>query len=299
MLNGILNVYKEKGFTSFDVVAKLRGMTKEKKIGHTGTLDPDAEGVLPICFGKATKVCDMLTNKDKIYETELRLGIVTDTQDLTGTVLKESEITATQEEIIKTIKSFEGEYAQIPPMYSALKVNGQKLCDLARQGIEVERKPRNIHIYAIEILEIQLPVVKMRVECSKGTYIRTLCHDIGEKLKCGGSMQSLVRTKVSIFDIQQSYRFKDIETLICNNTLEQTLLTVDSMFLEYPILTAKKEYDKLIQNGNRMELDYFKETYDKVKDIQFRVYDEQEHFIGIYRYDEEKQNMKPLKIFKE
>lgn len=299
MLNGILNVYKERGFTSFDVVAKLRGMTKEKKIGHTGTLDPDAEGVLPICFGKATKVCDMLTNKDKIYETQLRLGVVTDTQDLTGTILQEHAVNASQEEIVKVIKSFVGEYAQIPPMYSALKVNGQKLCDLARQGIEVERKPRNIQIYEIKILEIHLPVVKMEVNCSKGTYIRTLCHDIGQKLGCGGSMQSLIRTKVSIFDVEQSYRFSDIEKLIQNQMLNQTLLSIDSMFLEYPILTAKKEYDKLIQNGNRMELNYFMESYKEIKDIKFRVYDEQKCFIGIYQYDETKNNMKPLKIFKE
>ena len=182
MLNGILNVYKEKGYTSHDVVAKLRGIAGQKKIGHTGTLDPQAEGVLPVCLGKATKVCDLLTDKDKVYEAVLLLGQTTDTQDTTGTVLEQSAVTCSEEEVKKAIMGFVGAYEQIPPMYSALKVNGKKLCDLARNGIEVERKPRPIQIYEIEIEDIELPRVTMRVHCSKGTYIRTLCHDIGLKM---------------------------------------------------------------------------------------------------------------------
>ena len=175
MINGIVNVYKESGFTSFDVVAKMRGIFHQKKIGHTGTLDPDAQGVLPVCLGRATKVCDLLTDKDKEYEAVMLLGMTTDTQDVSGNVLSRQEVTVSEDAVKTVIASFEGEYMQIPPMYSALKVNGQKLCDLARKGIEVERKARPVTIHKIQILEINLPRVCMRVECSKGTYIRTLC----------------------------------------------------------------------------------------------------------------------------
>ena len=183
MINGVINIYKERGFTSHDVVAKLRGILKQKKIGHTGTLDPDAEGVLPVCLGKGTRLCDMLTDHSKVYEAVLLLGQSTDTQDVSGTVLQEASVEVSEEEVREAIMSFVGPYDQIPPMYSALKVNGQKLCDLARAGKEVERKARPVEIYEIQIEEIYLPRVRMTVSCSKGTYIRTLCHDIGEKLK--------------------------------------------------------------------------------------------------------------------
>lgn len=187
MVNGILNVYKEKGYTSHDVVAKLRGIVGQKKIGHTGTLDPDAEGVLPVCLGRATKVCDMLTEKDKTYEAVLLLGKETDTRDISGTVLRVGETEGlTQEQVKDCVMSFVGEYDQIPPMYSALKVNGKKLYELAREGKTIERKSRKVEIKEIRILEMALPRVRMEVSCSKGTYIRTLCHDIGEKLGCFG-----------------------------------------------------------------------------------------------------------------
>ena len=166
MISGIINVYKEKGYTSFDVVAKLRGILRTRKIGHTGTLDPDAEGVLPVCVGRATKVCDLLTDRNKEYETVMLLGRVTDTQDVTGTVLEEKEIACAEVEIRNTILSFLGEYMQIPPMYSALKVDGKKLCDLARAGVTVERKARAVQIFAIEILSVELPRVRMRVACA-------------------------------------------------------------------------------------------------------------------------------------
>ena len=204
MVNGILNVYKEKGYTSHDVVAKLRGIVGQKKIGHTGTLDPDAEGVLPVCLGRATKVCDMLTEKDKTYEAVLLLGKETDTQDISGTVLRVGETEGlTQEQVKDCVMSFVGEYDQIPPMYSALKVNGKKLYELAREGKTIERKSRKVEIKEIRILEMALPRVRMEVSCSKGTYIRTLCHDIGEKLGCFGCMESLLRTKVSRFEIEK------------------------------------------------------------------------------------------------
>ena len=189
MPSGIINVYKEKGYTSFDVVAKLRGILKTKKIGHTGTLDPDAEGVLPVCLGKATKVCDLLTDKDKEYETVMLLGTVTDTQDISGEILEQREVTVTEEHVRAAVMSFVGDYSQIPPMYSALKVGGKKLCDLARAGVTVERAARQVKIHSITILSVELPRVAMCVECSKGTYIRTLCQDIGEKLGCGACME--------------------------------------------------------------------------------------------------------------
>ena len=165
-MNGIINVYKERGYTSHDVVAKLRGILKQKKIGHTGTLDPEAEGVLPVCLGKATKLCDLLTGHDKVYEAVMLLGQSTDTQDTTGTVLESAPVTVSEEEVREAVLSFEGPYEQIPPMYSALKVNGQKLCDLARAGKEVERKARQVVIHEITILEMDLPRVKMQIHCS-------------------------------------------------------------------------------------------------------------------------------------
>ena len=199
-MDGVIVIRKEKGFTSHDVVAKLRGILHMKKIGHTGTLDPDAEGVLPVALGKATRLVDMITDKEKTYEAVMRLGVVTDTQDMSGTVLSQTEdISVTEEELRTVIGSFVGDYMQVPPMYSALKVNGKKLYELAREGKTVERKARPVHFYEIEILDIDFPLVRFCVTCSKGTYIRTLCHDIGEKLGCGAAMETLLRTKVGRF----------------------------------------------------------------------------------------------------
>lgn len=215
MFHGVINIYKEAGYTSHDVVAKLRGILKQKKIGHTGTLDPAAEGVLPVCLGKGTKLCDMLTDKTKTYRAVLLLGLETDTQDTTGTVLQEqSTESLTESEVRTAVESFVGPYAQMPPMYSALKVNGKKLYELAREGKEIEREARPVEIFSLTIEEIQLPRVTMSVKCSKGTYIRTLCHDIGEKLGCGGCMEYLLRTQVGPFYIEESsktFRCRNVE----------------------------------------------------------------------------------------
>ena len=214
-MDGIIVIRKEKGYTSHDVVAKLRGILHMKKIGHTGTLDPDAEGVLPVALGKATKLVDLITDKEKTYEAVMRLGVVTDTQDMTGTILSQTEqISVTEKEVKEAAESFLGEQLQIPPMYSALKVNGKKLYELAREGKTVERKPRPVHFYQIEILEINLPLVRYRVVCSKGTYIRTLCHDMGEKLGCGAAMESLVRTKVGKFELKDAITLAQAEEAI-------------------------------------------------------------------------------------
>ena len=232
--SGIINVYKEAGYTSFDVVARLRGILKIRKIGHTGTLDPDAVGVLPVCVGRATKVCDLLTDKDKEYETTLLLGVETDTQDMTGTVLSSGDVTVSEDQVKEVIRSYTGEISQIPPMYSALKVNGQKLCDLARRGVEVERKPRKVTIYGIEILKMDLPRITMRVRCSRGTYIRTLCHDIGQALGCGGAMESLTRTRVADFRLEDAHTIDEIQTMEQRGELEKILLPVDRLFLSAP-----------------------------------------------------------------
>ena len=239
MVNGILNVYKEKGYTSHDVVAKLRGIVGQKKIGHTGTLDPDAEGVLPVCLGRATKVCDMLTEKDKTYEAVLLLGKETDTQDISGTVLRVGETEGlTQEQVKDCVMSFVGEYDQIPPMYSALKVNGKKLYELAREGKTIERKSRKVEIKEIRILEMALPRVRMEVSCSKGTYIRTLCHDIGEKLGCFGCMESLLRTKVSRFEIESSLKLSEIQKKREEGKLSEIITPLDAVFFQYPAVTV-------------------------------------------------------------
>ena len=193
MYDGMINVCKEKGFTSHDVVAKLRGILHQKKIGHTGTLDPDATGVLPVCLGKGTKLCDMITDRDKTYRAVMMLGRTTDTQDISGQILTEKAVNVDEREVRDAAVSFVGDYMQIPPMYSAIKVDGKKLYELARAGQEVERKARHVVINALNITEIQLPYVTMEVTCSKGTYIRTLCQDIGEKLGCGACMTELVR----------------------------------------------------------------------------------------------------------
>lgn len=310
MINGIINVYKEKGFTSFDVVAKSRGIFKQKKIGHTGTLDPDAEGVLPLCFGKATKVCDLLTEKSKEYEAVMLLGKVTDTQDISGEILEENEVEVTKEAVTEAIMSFVGDYMQIPPMYSALKVNGQKLCDLAREGKTVERKARPVVIHEITILKVELPRVTMKVHCSKGTYIRTLCEDIGRKLGCGACMESLLRTRVSEFKIEEALKLSELQELVKEYTNEipasewktemfPFVCSVDSVFLKYPKAVANSKYDKLLYNGNRMEASMFLEISEECQMQPIRIYNEEGHFIGIYEYDENHKDYKPVKLFLE
>lgn len=298
MINGILNIYKEKGYTSHDVVARLRGMTKQRKIGHTGTLDPDAEGVLPVCFGRATKVCALLTDKDKVYETVLLLGTTTDTQDTSGTVLKKKDTgMLTEEKVRECIQGYVGAYEQLPPMYSAIKVNGRKLYELARSGIEVERKRRTVTVYEIRILEVCLPRVRMEVHCSKGTYIRTLCHDIGESLGVGGCMESLLRTRVSGFVQSNSFRLNEVERFIREGALQEILLSADRLFLEYRAVHLKKEEKALALNGNPFETKSLKERDAFADGEAVRVYDERERFIGIFEYSEEKQKFRVKQMF--
>ena len=295
-MDGLINVYKEQGFTSHDVVAKLRGILKQKKIGHTGTLDPEAEGVLPVCLGKATKVCELLTDKDKTYQAVLLLGVETDTQDTTGTVTARAPVTASEEDVREAVQSFTGSYDQIPPMYSALKINGKKLYDLARAGKEVERKARTVQIHEIRIEEIALPRVTMTVTCSKGTYIRTLCYDIGRKLGCGGCMEKLLRTRVERFTLEEAYTLSQIEKIRDEGQLEEILTPVDRLFSQYPLFQVVSEAEKRLENGNPLLC----EELTEVKPPEHgpvRIYAADGRFSGIYQYDPKIHRYRPVKMF--
>ena len=298
MYNGIINIYKEKGFTSHDVVAKMRGILRQKKIGHTGTLDPDAQGVLPVCLGKATKVCDLLTDKDKVYKATMLLGIQTDTLDISGKVCNKAMVNVTEQQVRDVISTFVGTIEQIPPMYSALKVNGKKLYELAREGKTIERKARKVSIYDITIDEICLPEVVMTVSCSKGTYIRSLCDDIGTKLGCYGCMKELLRTKVACFDIGDAYKISEIEKL-----KESIVLPVDMLFENIPAVNTVLMAQKLIENGNRIPAEMINADGNKQRKYddegRYRIYNPEDSFVGIYTYKAETDDFKPVKIFME
>lgn len=299
MYHGIINVYKEAGFTSHDVVAKLRGICKQKKIGHTGTLDPDAVGVLPVCLGSGTKLCDLLTDKTKEYVARFRLGITTDTQDISGTVLTTGEVTVTPEEVQNVLSSFVGDLEQIPPMYSAIKVQGKKLYELAREGKEVERKPRPVTVYELELLKAEHPEYEIRVKCSKGTYIRTLCHDIGQVLSCGAVMTSLVRTRVGSFSIEEAKTLSELQELADTGSLHNIITPVEEMFRNLPAVTVPAEADKALQNGNQLKLSQIRERESVGDTASFRVYSYVNRFCGIYEYDASKKLFTPVKMFLE
>lgn len=252
-MDGIFIVNKPKGITSFDVVARMRRICDTKKIGHAGTLDPDAVGVLPVCVGRATKIIEYLMEKDKVYQVELMLGTATETQDSSGSILYEKPVTASIEDIEGAIKSFLGESMQIPPMYSAVRVNGKRLYELARKGIEIERKPRAITISKLDILSIDKKEDKViavfNVECSKGTYIRTLCNDIGEKLDCGGHMMSLSRTRSGPFKLENSFTLESLENLKNTDDLHSAKLSIDKAVLYMTQVYVNENEAKRLRNG--------------------------------------------------
>jgi tRNA pseudouridine55 synthase len=298
MIDGFINVYKEQGFTSFDVVAKLRGILKQKKIGHTGTLDPLAEGVLLVCLGQATKMCDLLIEKNKTYRCVMLLGQTTDTEDVSGKVLSTCDNIPETEQVVDTLLSFKGEYEQIPPMYSAIKVNGKKLYEYARAGIEIERQPRHVEIYNINIEQVELPRVTFTVSCSKGTYIRSLCRDIGDKLGCGAVMERLIRTEVKDFRIEDSLTLSQIEEARDKGILENYVQPMDLLMSDLPELHIKKDVtaQKLLANGNKLKADNFIE--DTVyKDTNVRVYNGDNKFVALYTYDKANKIYKPYKMF--
>lgn len=299
MWNGIVNLYKPAGFTSHDAVAKLRGIFGQKKVGHTGTLDPDAEGVLPICLGKATKVCELLTDRSKTYQAVMLLGRATDTQDTSGETIFSSEKIPEEAKVREIIALFQGEQMQIPPMYSALKVNGKKLYELAREGKTVERKARKIRIDELKIEKIELPRVTMTISCSKGTYIRTLCNDIGEKLGCGACMEHLLRTRVGEFELEDCLRLEELQEAKENGKLEDCLMQVDRLFENDPAFHFLAEYSKYADNGNRLAEHMMKEAAELDDKTMVRIYNEEGLFYGIYTYEKKSRDFKPVKRFKE
>lgn len=301
MINGVINVYKEPGYTSHDVVAKLRGILKQKKIGHMGTLDPNAVGVLPVCLGKATKLCNLLSEKDKTYTAAMLLGTETDTQDTTGQITnqtpEEEVMKLSEEKVFDVIKSYIGEYDQIPPMFSAIKINGQKLYNLARKGEEIERPPRHCKIIDITITKIDLPRVSFHVTCSKGTYVRTLCYDIGKDLGVGACMEKLTRTRVERFDIKDSISLSQIEEIRDQGVLEQYITPVDEILDMYSKCMVSEEAEKLLYNGNIFTSRNTLLKMNHQDGQTVRVYTHDGKFIGLYMYIAEKQIYKPIKIF--
>ena len=274
-MNGIVIVNKPQGWTSQDVTARLRRVFGTRRIGHGGTLDPMATGVLPVFVGRATRGVEFFEHAEKTYEATLRLGLHTDTEDITGTVLKECAVEVSREQLEKALESFRGEILQVPPMYSALKVNGQKLCDLARKGKEVERQPRPITIYKLECLEFSGVTARLLVHCSKGTYIRTLCKDIGESLGCGGCMASLCRVTAGEYTLEGSVA---LETLLeCENP-EQYLRPVDSMFVNYEPVVLTENQEKRCRNGNSFSI--------KLPDGTYRAYGKNDEFLMLAKVED-------------
>lgn len=276
-MNGVLNIFKPKGMSSFDAVRVVKKVAGTGKVGHTGTLDPEATGVLPICIGKATKIIDCIMDSEKVYEVTLKLGIRTTTYDLEGEVLEERDPShLTEEEILNAINSFKGEYSQIPPMYSALKQNGVRLYELARKGIEVERKGRLVNIYNLEDIKINNPYISMKVTCSKGTYIRSLCYDIGEKLGVFATMTQLNRAKTSVFSQEKSININELT----KENINDYILSMEEALEKYDKIIVNKKYVKLLVNGVRVADGRF--TKDKVINNKlYRVYDDENNFIGL------------------
>lgn len=301
MISGVINVYKEPGYTSHDVVAKLRGILKQKKIGHMGTLDPAAVGVLPVCLGKATKLCNILSEKDKTYIATLLLGTETNTQDTTGEVTKQAakeELEAlTEEKVFEVVKSFIGDYEQVPPMFSAIKIGGEKLYNLARRGEVIERPARHCKIIDITVTKFDLPRVDMHVTCSKGTYIRTLCHDIGNKLGVGGCMEHLVRSRVERFKVEEGITLAQIEEYRDAGTLDEYIIPVDEMLDSYSKCIVSENAEKLVYNGNIFTSGNTLLKMNHEDGQTVRVYTHDGKFIGLYMFHQDKQIYKPLKIF--
>ena len=269
-MDGIVIVDKPEGWTSQDVVSKLRGVFQTRRIGHGGTLDPMATGVLPVFVGRATRGVEFFEHAEKTYETVLRLGLTTDTEDITGTVLTEQDAFVTGSQLEEVLARFRGQIQQIPPMYSAIKVNGQKLCDLARKGREVERKPRTITIHELTLLGMEADGIHLRVRCSKGTYIRTLCKDIGEALGCGGCMAALRRVTAGKYTIENAV---PLQTLIESSDPSGYLLPVDSMFRQYPAVTLTEKQEKCCRNGVAFTCNLAEGTY--------RVYNKNGEFLAL------------------
>ncbi len=272
-LNGILVINKEPGYTSHDVVNCVRKIVGMKRVGHTGTLDPDATGVLPVCLGTATRVSDMLMQTDKEYVAGFLLGVETDTQDSSGTVLCRRDVSVSEAQLRQVVSQFVGEISQIPPMYSAVKIGGKKLYELARKGVEVERVPRQVTVHALNVQAFEKNQGTLLIRCSKGTYVRTLIHDIGQALGCGACMTRLVRTKSSIFSLEDAVSLKQLETLVKAGALLDALIETDRVFLDLPAWTADEAAARRFLNGAR--------TTVPLAAGRYRIYGEGDVFLGI------------------
>lgn len=301
MLNGVINVYKEKGYTSHDVVAIVRKTLNIKKVGHTGTLDPDAEGVLPVCIGQATKLADYIMAERKSYTAEITFGAETTTQDASGDIIKEYEYTFDENRLREVIDTFKGEQTQVPPMYSAIKINGKKLYEIAREGREIERKARKITVYDIRIAEINPPnKAIIEIDCSKGTYIRSLCSDIGNKLGWGAFMSSLTRTASGKFKLNEAVKLDELKNAAERGETEKFIIPPDDVLGGYKRVTVSEKADKYLYNGGKIYGGYLK--YDKKPSDNEIVlgYDATGRLVGIYLYkfDEEKKNyfIKPVRL---
>ncbi len=301
MLNGVINVYKEKGYTSHDVVAIVRKTLNIKKVGHTGTLDPDAEGVLPVCIGQATKLADYIMAERKSYTAEITFGAETTTQDASGDIIKEYEYTFDENRLREVIDTFKGEQTQVPPMYSAIKINGKKLYEIAREGREIERKARKITVYDIRIAEINpLNKVIIEIACSKGTYIRSLCSDIGNKLGWGAFMSSLTRTASGKFKLNEAVKLDELKNAAERGEAEKFIIPPDDVLSGYKRVTVSEKADKYLYNGGKIYGGYLK--YDKKPSDNEIVlgYDATGRLVGIYLYkfDEEKKTyfIKPVRL---
>ena len=301
MLNGVINVYKEKGYTSHDVVAIVRKTLNIKKVGHTGMLDPDAEGVLPVCIGQATKLADYIMAERKSYTAEITFGAETTTQDASGDIIKEYEYTFDENRLREVIDTFKGEQTQVPPMYSAIKINGKKLYEIAREGKEIERKARKITVYDIRIAEINPPnKAIIEIDCSKGTYIRSLCSDIGNKLGWGAFMSSLTRTASGKFKLNEAVKLDELKNAAERGEAEKFIIPPDDVLSGYKRVTVSEKADKYLYNGGKIYGGYLK--YDKKPSDNEIVlgYDATGRLVGIYLYkfDEEKKNyfIKPVRL---
>lgn len=294
-MNGILPVKKPAGFTSFDVIGKLRGVLKTRKIGHSGTLDPMATGVLPLFIGSATKCCEIIPDTDKRYAADIKFGIVTDTEDTTGRVLKETESHVSEKEFMEVIPGFIGKQMQTPPMYSAVKIGGRRLYDLAREGKVIERAQKEIEVYDIKLLGFDEHAQTARIEvfCGKGTFIRTLIKDMGEKLGCGASMSALERTMAAGFDISESYTISEIEEMMQSGTFDEHLVPVERLFEHLPRLILSDFDRRLYRSG--VPLDLQKRGWGGISG-DIAVFDESGMLLGVSFMDEEANELRLRKM---
>lgn len=302
-MDGIINIYKETGYTSFDVVAKLRGILKERKMGHTGTLDPSATGVLPVCLGRATRLCELMLEKEKTYEAKMLLGITTDTEDLTGTVLDRRPVHVTESELRETAKRFTGCYEQLPPMYSAVRMNGKHLYELVREGKEVVREPRSVEIFENEPIAFEFSEdgfvhsVTLRIRVSKGTYIRSLIRDMGEELLCGACTESLLRTKAGVFTLETAKTIDEVIDARDHGTLSSILIPIDTMLSMHREVSILPECEKYLYNGNPLTSSMLVDAPSFHAEEGFRVYDTKHNIIGYYTFREDRNCLVAKKMF--